>query len=353
MNAFPIISRSLYGLWRRPWLMSLHLSLLLIVIGGAITFLGHKEGDLRLTPHLPANEYVTTDGSYCRLPFTVTLNSFDIEYYSDGDKEKDYNSEISINSYNRESDERSMWISMNHPARIGAWWIYQKSYDKNGSVLLGINYDPIGRYVTFAGYLLFALSGFFLLYQRFGRSIMGIVMLVAIAAILSYLYYRGHYNTDMMPVLRSGWLTAHVSLVSIGYLLLAATMPISVYGLVSPTTKCISRCNGLLLTGVYFLGLGIFVGAVWASVSWGNYWNWDPKETWALITLIIYSIPLHLSLFRFGGSKDGQASSVKRIRRLRRLYFSICILGFLSMIMTYAGITYLTQHTAITSLHAY
>lgn len=78
--------------------------------------------------------------------------------------------------------------------------------------------------------------------------------------------------------------------------------------------------------------LCIFLGAVWANVSWGRYWGWDPKETWALITLMLYAIPLHSSLINIKG----------------RNYHWFLVLAFLSVIMTYLGVNFL-----LPGLHSY
>jgi ABC-type transport system involved in cytochrome c biogenesis permease subunit len=81
-----------------------------------------------------------------------------------------------------------------------------------------------------------------------------------------------------------------------------------------------------LLPAITTLGIGIFTGAVWAHVSWGNYWSWDPKETWALITLMIYAAAIH-------------QQSIPRLRR--PLFFHIyMVLAFLSLIITYFGVNY-------------
>ena len=53
----------------------------------------------------------------------------------------------------------------------------------------------------------------------------------------------------------------------------------------------------MLFPSLFFLSLGIFLGAVWAGISWGSYWSWDPKETWALITLLVYALPAHGKMF--------------------------------------------------------
>ncbi len=117
--------------------------------------------------------------------------------------------------------------------------------------------------------------------------------------------------TSLMPVLHSPWLSAHVSIIMVSYALLFLSM--------------VER--SLLRPAVLCLAAGIFLGAVWANVSWGTYWSWDPKESWALVCLIVYSIPLHqesLPWFR----KDSHY----------RLYSLLCLA---CLLMTYFGVNYL------------
>ena len=117
--------------------------------------------------------------------------------------------------------------------------------------------------------------------------------------------------TPLMPVLHSTWLSLHVSIVMISYALLALSI--------------VER--RLLRPAVFLLSAGIFLGAIWANVSWGTYWSWDPKESWALITLLVYSIPLHtesLPWFRTAGHY--------------RIY---SLLAFACLLMTYLGVNYL------------
>lgn len=116
--------------------------------------------------------------------------------------------------------------------------------------------------------------------------------------------------TSLMPVLHSPWLSAHVSIIMVSYALLALSM--------------VER--SLLRPAVFCLAAGIFLGAVWANVSWGTYWSWDPKESWALVCLIVYSMPLHtesLPWFR----KDSHY----------RLY---SLLALACLLMTYFGVNY-------------
>ena len=81
------------------------------------------------------------------------------------------------------------------------------------------------------------------------------------------------------------------------------------------------------------LAFGIMIGSVWANISWGNYWSWDPKETWSLITLIVYAIPLHRAKIRF---------LQKPLN-----YHIFNIFAFLFVLMTYFGVNLLG------GMHAY
>ena len=89
-----------------------------------------------------------------------------------------------------------------------------------------------------------------------------------------------------------------------------------------------------LYPAICTMGIGIFIGAIWANVSWGSYWSWDSKETWALITFMIYAIALH-------------SVSLPALRR-PRAYHLFMVLAFLSLIMTYFGVNYL-----LSGMHSY
>lgn len=82
----------------------------------------------------------------------------------------------------------------------------------------------------------------------------------------------------------------------------------------------------LLYPATFFLGAGIFLGAVWANVSWGRYWAWDPKEVWALITFLVYGAAFH--------------SQSLRIFRKPLFFHIYMILAFLTVLMTYFGVNY-------------
>ena len=136
-------------------------------------------------------------------------------------------------------------------------------------------------------------------------------------------------GSQMMPVLRTPLLQVHVISIVLGYFMFFAILLIGIVGLCSAekgSAKLRDLSYTLLCPAVFLLTFGTFLGAVWANISWGNYWAWDPKETWALITLLIYSFPLHR-----------QAEWLKK----PRAFHIYCILAFLSVLVTYFGVNML------------
>ncbi len=157
----------------------------------------------------------------------------------------------------------------------------------------------------------------------FGFLLSGFTLLVA---------YLGQLNpqiTPLVPVLVSPWLSTHVSCIMIAYALLAFMWLNAVLGIcVGRESERLMLFSRLLLyPAVFFLGIGIFIGAVWANVSWGRYWAWDPKEVWALITFMVYALPFH-------------AESLSCFRRPRFFHFYM-LFAFLTVLMTYFGVNYL------------
>lgn len=172
--------------------------------------------------------------------------------------------------------------------------------------------------------------------KAFGPIVSSFCMLVSMLAVGS------PQITNLMPVLQSPLLSVHVALVMVAYTLLALITLLAIQGLVLAKKKMTDRLAAvtalsqlMLYPAVTFLTLGIFVGAVWANVSWGTYWSWDPKETWALITLLIYAVPLH----KIAKSPNLQINK----------WYHLYVLGaFLTVLMTYFGVNYF-----LSGMHSY
>ena len=141
---------------------------------------------------------------------------------------------------------------------------------------------------------------------------------------------------QMMPVLNSPLLSIHVSIIMMSYALLSLTFICGIMGIClrshGKELQALSRL--FLYPALTTMGFGIFIGAIWANVSWGTYWSWDSKETWALITFMIYAVVVHT-----------QSMPVFRKPLVYHIYIT---LAFLSIVMTYFGVNYF-----LTGMHSY
>ena len=167
--------------------------------------------------------------------------------------------------------------------------------------------------------LAFAASRRFPVMLTFGFLLSGFFLLV------SHISQMDPQMTHLMPVLNSPLLTLHVSIIMMAFALLSLTFICSLTALLmrrkSDEMYLLSQL--MLFPSLTFLGFGIFIGAIWANVSWGTYWSWDPKETWALITFMVYAAPAHRSL------------SAKPMH-----YHAYMTFAFLTLLMTYFGVNY-------------
>jgi len=173
-------------------------------------------------------------------------------------------------------------------------------------------------------------------------------VLAGLTLMVAHLSFMDPEITNLVPVLKSYWLTLHVSVITGSYAFLglgAILSMISIILISLSNNKNITRVSATLdellvinyksLTiGLYLLTIGTFLGAVWANESWGRYWGWDPKETWSLITIIIYSLVIHSRLIP--GMKDIYSFNL------------LSLFAFASVLMTYFGVNYY-----LSGLHSY
>lgn len=165
-------------------------------------------------------------------------------------------------------------------------------------------------------------------------------ILAGLILFVAHLSWMNPQVTNLVPVLNSYWLSIHVSMItaSYGFLGLGALLGfITVLLYVIATEKnrdqialSIKELNAInemsLMVGLVLLTVGNFLGGVWANESWGRYWGWDPKETWALVTILVYAVVVHL---RFIKSIYNEFN-----------YSVISLLSFTSVLMTYFGVNY-------------
>lgn len=172
----------------------------------------------------------------------------------------------------------------------------------------------------------------------FGFLLSGFAMLVAML---------GEANpsvTQLMPVLSSPLLCIHVAVIMVAYALFGFAMFNGIAAVVIRYSRGkeggdqIERLQVMsqlmLYPAVFLLAVGIFIGAIWANVSWGRYWGWDPKETWALITMLVYAAALH-------------SASLPALRRPMFFHW-FTIIAFLTVVITYFGANFI-----MAGLHSY
>jgi cytochrome c-type biogenesis protein CcsB len=179
--------------------------------------------------------------------------------------------------------------------------------------------------------------------------------ILAVVAIAAASFFDATIE-PLVPALQSNWLTYHVLTCFVGYAAFAIAAAVGIVYLILKTkgktveggetsgaprelVRVLQSFNyEAVRFGFLFLGVGIITGAVWANEAWGTYWSWDPKETWSLITWIIYAIMIH---FKYVSGRFG----IKDINTFN----AVCsIVGFLAVIFTYFGVNFL-----ISGLHSY
>ena len=326
-------------IWRRMAVCALHAAILLILLGALLTMLTGQHGRMKLEPNRPNSHFFIQDkGEITKeaLPFSLVLDHFEIEKYPNSNKPKDYVSYLQLNDGETQKD---IVISMNHILKHKHYRFYQSDYDEQGNSVLDVARDPWGIGVTYAGYALLFVALMALLVERRKAYRAVTWSWLAVLVILMVVLYVRMLTHPLLPVLRSPFFSLHISTIVTAYALLLGILVVGIIALIKPKDKaCLERLKGLstamLYPAVALLAIGIFIGAVWANVSWGNYWSWDPKEVWALITLLIYAAPLHEKLW-----KTFQ----------KPMFFHIYgILSFLSVVITYFGVNLI-----LGGVHAY
>mgnify|MGYP005831031463 CR=1 FL=1 len=173
-------------------------------------------------------------------------------------------------------------------------------------------------------------------------------LLAAATLFVAHLSGMDPQITPLVPVLKSKWLVIHVSTITASYGFLGLGALVALLSLAlqafaparanlrlrAAVTELSSDVRRLLRLGFVLLNVGTIFGAIWANASWGRYWGWDAKETWTLVTILTYTVILHL----------------RQVPRLAgEMLFSVAaVLGFGSVLMTYFGVNYY-----LTGLHSY
>lgn len=228
----------------------------------------------------------------------------------------------------------AVWVV--HTAAIGLRWV--ESYQ------MGIGHAPLSNLyesLVFFGWTI-ALA-LILARLKFHADIVVLLGLPLVFVTMASTFLLDHTIKPLIPALQSNWLVAHVLTCFLGYAGFAVSFVAALLLLLSRSSKSMAKylpsahlldeiVYRSVLVGFPLLTVGIITGAAWADFAWGSYWSWDPKETWSLVTWLVYSAFLHARLAR------GWSGT-------RAAFLSVC--GFAAVLFTYFGVNYLP------GLHSY
>lgn len=204
---------------------------------------------------------------------------------------------------------------------------------------------PLTNQYEFATAFAWGIALFLMIFERkYKYYSMGTFVVPLLLIVIGYAALRNKEIQPLMPALKSWWLVIHVSLAILSYGSFAVATGTSIMFLIQnkkdskdkrlPSKEKLDEITyRAVLLGFLFLSMTIVTGALWAKKSWGRYWAWDPKETWSLVTWIIYTVYLHLR-------------RSKGLANEKSAWF--CIIGFIAVLFTYIGV-----NTLLPSLHSY
>ncbi|MBR6756668.1 MAG: c-type cytochrome biogenesis protein CcsB [Peptococcaceae bacterium] len=175
--------------------------------------------------------------------------------------------------------------------------------------------------------------------RKFKLDFLGLFVLPIVVLLSCWLINLDLSVEPIMPALRSYWLAIHVSAAVIAYGAFAISFAIAIAYLVKMNKaekKELKKLDELsykaIFVGLPFLTIMLVTGSVWAQYAWGSFWSWDPKETWALITWLIYAGYLHTRFLGWQGKRSAW----------------LAVLGFAAVIFTLYGVSYL-----MAGMHSY
>jgi len=228
------------------------------------------------------------------------------------------------------------WVTGFAVHTVGLLYRWLESYT------LGIGHAPLSNFYESLVFFSWAVVFFYLVLGFFKKSepLDSFILLTAFILIAFASFSPGIDSQiqPLIPALKSNWLISHVVTCLLGYgaFVIAAVMGafllIKRSGTDEQRLQLEERIYQCMVIGFLFFTIGIMTGSVWAHYAWGRYWGWDPKETWALITWLIYAGTLHVRLMR-RWTEQGIAA--------------MTLVGLASILFTFLGVNYLS------GLHSY
>lgn len=343
------IDRLAHFTWGRiPFLLN-HLGLFIALVSATLGSADMQRLKMQAVVDVPEWRAIDDDRLVHDLPFAVKLHRFILERYPSGEPRR-FASEVDV--LREQKDAIHAVIDVNHPLIVDGWAIYQFSYDKSmgdeGPVsILELVRAPwlpavyLGIAMLFAGALCMLFSTIYKRWKR--RFYIADVVLIVSVCVVGWLFKHGMDAKPLVPALQSLWFAPHVTVYMFCYTALGIAMLIAIAQLVREwrgrpvSLSMIAAADQLVYVGLAFMTVGMLMGAVWAKEAWGHYWAWDPKETWAATTWLLYLTYIHLRLV-----------SPHRVR----LAMVMLIVSYMCIQMCWWGINYLPSAQGM-SVHTY
>lgn len=319
-----------------------HLGIFLIIWGALFGAPDVSRSKMIVAKGYARSYSYTYDGQVVPLPFSVALEDFVIDYYSDGTSPCQFTSHLIVG-------DRRVSVAVNAPVSVDGYTLYQDSYDRQGGryTVLQVVRDP-WLPVIYLGMLLLAVGAVMMLLGRWKVRFVLPVTLLITALFTALTIAKINFGT-LMPALRSWWFVPHLFIYMVAYSLMALSLiayiwsavPIKKKAGMMPLNTATSQkaqhwqtlSDNLMRSSTALLIIGMLTGSVWARQAWGDYWAWDPKENWAAVTWLVALMHLHLQ-----GKRNWR-------------HFAILVLAFLALQITWYGVNYLPS--AMDSLHTY
>lgn len=184
--------------------------------------------------------------------------------------------------------------------------------------------------------LFLPLAGMITYIRHKYRWVMGLSTLLAIIFICINIFKPEIHSKSLMPALQSPWFAPHVIVYMLAYAMLGVAVLTAIY-LQTKKRKDMGGCDDLVYISYAFLTIGMIFGAFWAKEAWGNYWAWDPKETWAAITWFTYLLYIH---YRNSNPQNTRNATI------------LLVIAFIFLQICWWGINYLPSAQNM-SMHPY
>jgi len=348
-----VSGRLLHFTWRDYAFYLNHVGLLVLLIAAGLSAADMQRFEMHVEEGTKECRVNDQDGSILELPITIQLNDFYMEEYipklaMTPPEPKLFRSDIVV--FTKNGKMKPFMLEVNKPMRVGPWMIYQFGYD----IQLGKASNYSSFELVYDPWLIFAYLGIFLIFigsiclfwqgnkkKKHWLWILIYGLIVALVFVIINLLKPIFNTRNPMPALQSMWYVPHVTAYILSYFFMSTAAITAVillcrYRKIDGSEPLMGFTDNLIFIGFGLYMTGLLMGAVWAKEAWGQYWSWDPKETWAFATAAAYLLYIHLR---------------NREDKPKRFTLWLIIIGLIFLLITWKGVGYLPASTH--SVHLY